>query len=132
MGSSIPARVARLEFCAGDPTEPAIKSQCSDCVTHGSPPITNDAVTVAKEIELRQKFENMRAQGSGEVATGAARRFTTAPPVSDCLSEERGFTPRATTLEYARARQERAGGEGRHHHHRRRRQEGRHYRRASI
>ena len=35
----------------------------------GSPMITNDGVTIAKEIELEDKFENMGAQLVKEVAT---------------------------------------------------------------
>src|SRR5699024_11736932 len=34
----------------------------------GSPLITNDGVTIAKEIELEDKFENMGAQLVSEVA----------------------------------------------------------------
>ncbi|MCL2163102.1 MAG: chaperonin GroEL [Oscillospiraceae bacterium] len=36
---------------------------------YGSPTITNDGVTIAKEIELEDKFENMGAQLVKEVAT---------------------------------------------------------------
>ena len=35
----------------------------------GSPAITNDGVTIAKEIEIEDKFENMGAQLVKEVAT---------------------------------------------------------------
>jgi chaperonin GroEL len=35
----------------------------------GSPTITNDGVTVAKEVELKDPFENMGAQLAKEVAT---------------------------------------------------------------
>src|SRR5205807_10494617 len=35
----------------------------------GSPTITNDGVTIAKEIELEDPFENMGAQFAKEVAT---------------------------------------------------------------
>ncbi|MCK4517189.1 chaperonin GroEL, partial [Candidatus Babeliales bacterium] len=35
----------------------------------GSPTITKDGVTVAKEIELKDKFENMGAQMVREVAS---------------------------------------------------------------
>src|SRR5260370_24801465 len=35
----------------------------------GAPPITKDGVTVAKEIELEDKFENMGAQMVREVAS---------------------------------------------------------------
>ena len=36
---------------------------------YGAPLITNDGVTIAKEIELEDKFENMGAQLLKEVAT---------------------------------------------------------------
>src|SRR5947199_6780192 len=36
---------------------------------YGAPTITNDGVTIAKEIELRNPFENMGAQLAKEVAT---------------------------------------------------------------
>ncbi|MDP2624738.1 MAG: TCP-1/cpn60 chaperonin family protein, partial [Candidatus Peregrinibacteria bacterium] len=36
---------------------------------YGSPTITNDGVTIAKEIELEDRFENMGAQLVKEVAT---------------------------------------------------------------
>ncbi len=37
--------------------------------TYGAPTITNDGVTIAKEIELEDAFENMGAQLVKEVAT---------------------------------------------------------------
>ena len=37
--------------------------------TYGSPLITNDGVTIAKEIELKDRFENMGAQLIKEVAS---------------------------------------------------------------
>ena len=40
----------------------------------GSPTITKDGVTVAKEIELENKFENMGAQMVKEVASQDLRR----------------------------------------------------------
>lgn len=36
---------------------------------HGAPLITNDGVTIAKEIELEDPYENMGAQLVKEVAT---------------------------------------------------------------
>ena len=39
----------------------------------GSPVITNDGVTIAKEIELKDAFENMGAQLVREVATKIGR-----------------------------------------------------------
>src|SRR3972149_6852704 len=38
----------------------------------GAPQITNDGVTIAKEIELEEKFQNMGAQLIKEVATKTA------------------------------------------------------------
>src|SRR5215470_2433700 len=55
----------------------------------GSPRITKDGVTVAKEIELRDKFENMGAQMLREVATrtshDAGDGTTTATVLSHAL-----------------------------------------------
>jgi hypothetical protein len=51
----------------------------------GAPRITKDGVTVAKEIELEDKFENMGAQMLREVASKTARRMpATAPPPRPC------------------------------------------------
>ena len=44
----------------------------------GAPRITKDGVTVAKEIELSDKFENMGAQMVKEVAARPARSRVTA------------------------------------------------------
>jgi Chaperonin GroEL (HSP60 family) len=48
----------------------------------GSPRITKDGVTVAKEIELADRFENMGAQMVREVAskTNVTSRVTAPPP----------------------------------------------------
>jgi chaperonin GroEL len=46
----------------------------------GAPRITKDGVTVAKEIELEDKFENMGAQMVKEVASAPMTRPATAPP----------------------------------------------------
>ena len=48
--------------------------------SYGAPRITKDGVTVAKEIELEDKFENMGAQMVREVASGPRTRPATAPP----------------------------------------------------
>ena len=52
----------------------------------GAPVITNDGVTIAKEIELKDQFENMGAQLVREVATktndAAGDGTTTATAVS--------------------------------------------------
>lgn len=58
----------------------------------GSPTITNDGVTIAKEIELEGKFENMGAQLVKEVATKtndkAGDGTTTATVLADALISE--------------------------------------------
>ena len=46
--------------------------------SYGAPRITKDGVTVAKEIELSDKFENMGAQMIREVASKTAPRPATA------------------------------------------------------
>ena len=47
---------------------------------YGGPLITNDGVTIAKEIELEDAFENMGAQLVKEVATKTTMLQATAPP----------------------------------------------------
>ena len=47
----------------------------------GAPRITKDGVTVAKEIELKDKFENMGAQMVREVASKPTMSPVTAPPL---------------------------------------------------
>ena len=58
----------------------------------GSPLITNDGVTIAKEIELKDAFENMRAQLVREVATrtndAAGDGTTTATVLAQALVTE--------------------------------------------
>ena len=77
---------------------------------YGAPRITKDGVTVAKEIELAEKFENMGAQMVREVATrtsdSAGDGTTTATVLAQAIVREgagpvadarqggvRGFTP---------------------------------------
>ena len=50
----------------------------------GSPTITNDGVTIAKEIELEEPFENMGAQLVKEVASRPTTSPVTAPPPPRC------------------------------------------------
>ena len=50
----------------------------------GAPRITKDGVTVAKEIELADKFENMGAQMVREVASKTNDSPATAPPRRPC------------------------------------------------
>src|SRR5574341_1561455 len=60
--------------------------------SYGSPTITKDGVTVAKEIELENKFENMGAQMVREVATKtsdlAGDGTTTATLLAQAIYEE--------------------------------------------
>ena len=53
--------------------------------SYGAPRITKDGVTVAKEIELEDKFENMGAQMVKEVASRTSTLPVTAPPPRPCL-----------------------------------------------
>ena len=52
--------------------------------SYGAPRITKDGVTVAKEIELADKFENMGAQMVREVAARPTTSPATAPPPRPC------------------------------------------------
>src|SRR3979411_3548034 len=54
----------------------------------GAPRITKDGVTVAKEIELEDKFENMGAQRGREVASKAADAAGDGPTTPTRLREE--------------------------------------------
>jgi chaperonin GroEL len=51
----------------------------------GAPTVTNDGVTIAKEIELEDAFENMGAQLVKEVATKTNDVQVTEPPPQRCL-----------------------------------------------
>ena len=50
----------------------------------GAPLITNDGVTIAKEIELEDPFENMGAQLVKEVPPRPTTWPATAPPPPPC------------------------------------------------
>jgi len=52
--------------------------------SYGAPRITKDGVTVAKEIELTDKFENMGAQMVKDVASGPATRSATGQRPRPC------------------------------------------------
>jgi len=52
--------------------------------SYGAPRITKDGVTVAKEIELEDKFENMGAQMVKEVRAEPPTLPVTAPPPQPC------------------------------------------------
>ena len=47
---------------------------------YGTPLVTNDGVTIAKEIELEDPFENMGAQMVKEVSTKTMWPVTAPPP----------------------------------------------------
>lgn len=76
--------------------------------SYGSPTITNDGVTIAKEIELKDKFENMGAQLVKEVATKtndkAGDGTTTATVLAHALIAEglRNVTAGANPMELKR------------------------------
>lgn len=78
----------------------------------GSPTITNDGVTIAKEIELKDKFENMGAQLVKEVATKtndkAGDGTTTATVLAHALISEglRNVTAGANPMELKRGMDE--------------------------
>jgi len=67
--------------------------------SYGAPRITKDGVTVAKEIELSDKFENMGAQMVREVASktstvaGDARRRRRFSPTLWCAKGSRRWPP---------------------------------------
>ena len=68
----------------------------------GSPTITKDGVTVAKEIELENKFENMGAQMVKEVASNTSDEAGDGTPPRLCWrkpssAKARSWSPRATT-----------------------------------
>jgi chaperonin GroEL len=50
----------------------------------GAPTVTKDGVSVAKEIELKDKFENMGAQMVKEVASKTNDVPVTVPPPPPC------------------------------------------------
>ncbi len=60
--------------------------------SYGSPVVTNDGVTIAKEIEFEDKYENMGAQLAKEVATktndSAGDGTTTATVLADAIITE--------------------------------------------
>jgi chaperonin GroEL len=60
--------------------------------SYGAPCISKDGVTVAKEIELADKFENMGAQMVKEVATGTSTEAgdgtTTATVLAEAIVRE--------------------------------------------
>jgi chaperonin GroEL len=78
----------------------------------GGPTITNDGVTIAKEIELKDKFENMGAQLVKEVATKtndkAGDGTTTATVLAHALISEglRNVTAGANPMELKRGMDE--------------------------
>ena len=76
--------------------------------TYGAPHITKDGVTVAKEIELEDKHENMGAQMVKEVASKTADKAgdgtTTATVLAEAIYSEglRNVTAGANPIEVKR------------------------------
>ena len=66
----------------------------------GAPRITKDGVTVDKEIELEDKFENMGAQMVREVASRPTTSPVTAPPLQP-FWPSRSFAKAARLLQPA-------------------------------
>ena len=75
----------------------------------GAPRITKDGVTVAKEIELTDKFENMGAQMVKEVARAPMTKLATARP-----PHRSGSSYRPRRLQGRCCRHEPDGPEARH------------------
>jgi chaperonin GroEL (HSP60 family) len=92
--------------------------------SYGAPRITKDGVTVAKEIELEDKFENMGAQMVREVASktsdNAGDGTTTATVLTASIMKEGLKLVAADGLEA----RHRSGGGGRRQGHHAPRQEG--------
>ena len=68
----------------------------------GAPVVTKDCVTVAKEVELEDKYENMGAQMVKEVASKPPTSPVTAPPPPrssprPSTGPAPSWSPRATT-----------------------------------
>src|SRR4051812_5055033 len=55
--------------------------------SYGAPRITKDGVTVAKEIELPEKFENMGAQRAREVPPRPSTGAGDGPPTATVLAQ---------------------------------------------
>src|ERR1700734_2166692 len=53
----------------------------------GAPTVTKDGVSVAKEIELKDKFENMGAQMVKEVASNTSDKAGDGPPTAPVLAQ---------------------------------------------
>src|ERR1051325_5247074 len=91
--------------------------------SYGAPRITKDGVTVAKEIELGDRFENMGAQMVREVATRTSDQAgdgtTTATVLAQAIVREgvkavaAGMNPMASTWSYQWAPYERLSAEWR-------------------
>ena len=74
--------------CESDPGTK--RTQCRSRQSFGAPTVTKDGVSVAKEIELEDKFENMGAQMVKEVAsqTSDAGDGTTATVLAQSIFNE--------------------------------------------
>ncbi len=71
-GADARERMVRGVDILADTVESNLRNQRSQCClekAYGSPLITNDGVTIAKEIELEDHFENMGAKLVSEVAS---------------------------------------------------------------
>jgi len=70
-GESARARILRGVNLLADPVKVTLGPRGRNVVIEkswGSPTVTKDGVTVAKEVELKDKFENIGAQMVKEVA----------------------------------------------------------------
>jgi chaperonin GroEL len=86
--------------------------------SYGAPRITKDGVTVAREIELADRFENMGAQMVKEVATRtsdlAGDGTTTATVLAQSIMREGGRRRHESHGSETRHRYGRKGGGGEH------------------
>ena len=86
--------------------------------TFGSPTITKDGVTVAKEVELEDKFQNMGAQMVKEVASKtsdvAGDGTTTATVLAQAIYREGAKLVAAGPQSHGAEAGYRKGGRGRH------------------
>ena len=88
--------------------------------SYGAPHITKDGVTVAKEIELEDKYENMGAQMVNEVARKTADKAgdgtTTATMLADAIKTEGLNCRRRHEPDGHQARHRKSGGGRRQGH----------------
>ena len=77
--STMPALAASLSVILGPKGRNVVLWRA-----YGTPLVTNDGVTIAKEIELEDPFENMGAQMVKEVSTKTNDVAGDAPPPPPC------------------------------------------------